>query len=26
VQIGDKRQEEFVRWAEKELLPALRDF
>jgi G6PDH family F420-dependent oxidoreductase len=25
VQIGDDRQEEFVRWAEKELLPALRD-
>ena len=25
VQIGDDRQEEFVRWAEKELLPALRE-
>ena len=24
VQIGDARQEEFLRWAEKELLPALR--
>ena len=25
VQVGDERQEEFVDWAEKELLPALRD-
>ena len=24
VQIGDERQEDFIRWAEKDLLPALR--